>query len=857
MSKFLKSRIAWLFFLMLCTIVAHAQQRSVTAFIQEIESNSSYVFNYDVSQTDLIQSDFQFNNDYSLVQINVFFDDSPFNIAVEGKRILVLPLQQQSYKLCGRVMSEADQEPLAFANVYVNNSKGTTTDANGFFTLSLEGYKNEHCHISYLGYEKQSFSFDELKDCPDVFLSSNDILINNSIVVLSYLKKGIQEGRTYGGLNLDFTLRNKELTIHNHDMFRTLQRLPGITSPDDSAVNLNIRGGTADHNLINWEGVPLYDRGYLFGMMSSVNPFNVEKVEVFKSNHSSEFENKIGGVVNMYLADQVPEKTSVNVGINLTEAFGNVHLPVLKNKVSILLSGRKALHNFWEDNPTYSSYTQKVFQAEGKAEGEIETESNEADDLKVDFQDVNAKLIVQPVEQLKFQSSLFIASGKNENLSSFNNINISSSDVYDFSTLALSNRLTLHLREADTIAITHTYSEFSQESEVGYSNITSATDIVKREESNSITDQQLKLQYGFGKKASRTLLGYVYDQKSTELEYEEYAASQTETERETNASAIFHHLYAHQTFVRKNLLVEFGSRFSYSAALSDLYVSPSLSFRYKIQPFLALKTSAGFYHQFIRQIYEPIDNNLNLENAIWQLDVDKDSPVLNSRKAALGFVFNKSGWLVDVEGYYHRTKGLASENPNVRNSVVVDANNKLISKGVDFLINKRFRKFNSSIFYSISDNSVILFIAEEMENENFAANNNQLHNLKLQTAYRIKQFEFLLSYHYKSGLPYSNTVAVVEDDDDDDEYELEYDFFNNKKLKDYHRIDATVMYSNNWKRLNYETGFSVLNILNRKNLGSQKSILAETNNQNTNPEILEITKGLLPFTFNFYARVYW
>ena len=859
MSKLRKCWIYGVIYL-LCSCVAtiNAQQQSITTYIQEIESKSAFVFNYDVSQTDLIQDDFQFENDYSLEKVSAFFADTPFEINHDNNRILILPLEKKSYELCGRVRSKTDEQPLAFTNVFASNARsGTTTDENGYFSFQLDAYKNERCHISYLGFESQTFAIDQLKECPDIYLSSNDFLISNAIVVLSYFKNGIEEGRSYGGLNLDFNhLRNKELAIHQHDMFRTLQRLPGITSTDDSAVNLNIRGGTADQNLISWEGVTLYDQGYLFGMFSSINPFNIEKVEVYKSNHSPEFDNKIGGAINLFLADEVPKKTEANVGVNFTEAFGNFHLPILKNKVSLMLSGRKSLHSLWEYNPTYSSYTQKVFQSEGVAENETEIETNEEEALKLDFQDINAKAIWQPNDRFKIQSSLFIASNKNENLSSFSNINITNSDIFSASTFALSNRLTFRLRNTDSVSITHTYSEFGQESEVGYSQTNTANDIVKREESNNIRDQQLKLQYSFGKKDSRTILGYVYDKKSTELEYEEYAASQTETETEFKASGEFHHIYGRQSFVRNKFYAELGIRNSYSAALSNFYVSPSISLRYKIKPFLAIKTSAGLYHQFIRQVYEPIDNNLNLENAIWRLDIDKDTPVLNAKKVAAGFVIHKSGWLIDLESYYHKTSGLASQNPNIRNSIVIDANNELISRGIDFLVSKRFKKFSSSLFYSISDNSVILPFGEEMENQRFAANNNQLHNLNLQAAYRFKKLELSLSYQYKSGLPFSDEITVVEDDDDEEEYELEYASFNNKQLKDYQRLDASLMYANNWKNLKYETGFSVLNILNRKNLGTRKSILAETNDQNNMPEVLEITKNLLPLTFNFYARIY-
>lgn len=837
----------------------YAQDQSITSYIRLIESNSAYIFNYDVSQTDTFKTAYPFSNVYSLAEIIAFFHTTPFEISIKGERIVLLPVRKYNYRICGRILSD-DREALAFANIRVGGSQGTTSDEAGRFSLEVSCYKNELCHIRYLGYESKTYRLEELTDCPDVMLRPSDFLLARNIIVTAYLKSGITEGRSYGGLNLGFNQLKNELAIHNQDIFQTLQQLPGISSPDDSAVNLNIRGGTPDHNLISWEGVTLYDQGFLFGTISSINPYSIEKVSIFKSNHNPALDNKIGGVVNMYLPETIPNQLTSTLGFNLTDAYGYIHLPIVKDKLSILVSGRKSLQNLWEDNPTYASYTKKIFQSERITEDGETNEVNENDHVKINFHDFNAKLIVQPTDRLKLQSSLLTTSNDNANISSFNSINLATSDNYSSSSTALSSRIAYRLFRNDSVGIGHSYSKFEQESESEFSKIDTTLNILKREESNQIIDHQVRLSYSFGKDKSRSTLGYVFDKKATQLEYEEYSIAQSETETYIDASNTFHHLFANHQFVKNRTFLELGARASYSSKLSKSYFSPSFSFRYKAMEYLRLKTSGGIYHQFIRQVYEPIDNNFNLENAIWTLDVEKGSPILNARKVAGGFILNVDDWLIDVETYYHRTKGLAAQNPNIRNTIVVDADNELISKGIDFLIHKRIHRFKNSIYYSISRNDVFLPIQEEDEEteiKRFDANNHQLHNLKLLTAYKIKNMELSLSYHYKSGLPYTDNVSIMEDEEEEDEYELQYEKFNNKELRDYHRVDASLLYSNQWKDKNYEIGLTVLNLLNHKNLGTRKSILSETNDQNNTPEILELNKTLLPITFNLHARLYW
>ncbi len=866
MNRESRLRLICIFLLFaLAVLESRAQEQSLSQYIEQIESNSDFVFNYDVVQTDGLSSEFQLNGDYSLEKLTAFFASTALDIQINGRNIIVLPLRKRKFKLCGKIESAVDQQPLSYASVFVN-SQGASTDDHGNFSFELEAYKNELCNISYLGFEKKSVALLDLAECPTIKLSSSDFLLSNSIVVRSYLKRGIEEGRSYGGLNLDFSRTSKDLNLFRQDFFRTLQNLPGIDSPDDSAVNLSIRGGTPDHNLVSWEGVTLYDRGYLFGMISSINPFNIEKVAIYKSNHSALVDNKIGGVVQMYLPDKVPEQISGSVGLNLTEGFADVHVPIINDKLSLLISGRKSLFGVWPSSPTYSSYTQKVFGSETELQNEEEEESIEEGDLQVDFQDLNAKLILQATPALKFQSSWFLSSSENRNVSSYNALELSTRDAITSNTSAFSNRLAWGVNKQDTLELSHTYSTFEEQSELSYSQTNDDTDLLRREESNSIKDQQFRLGYSLGKSDRRTSLGYILDEKSVEVETEDYSNSQTESERSSSNNGVFHHFYAQQVLGKKKLFLELGSRASYSAQLAKVYFSPSASLRYKLSRQLRLKASAGIYHQFIRQVYEPIDNNLSLENAIWQLDTKEGSPVLNARKASAGFVLRQAGWLVDVEAFYHQTRGLSAQNPNIRNFVEADINNQINSSGLDLLINKRFGNFSSSLFYSLADYSLQLSVVEveedeeeeeEEETRQFPANNNQLHNLKLMTSYKLRKWELRLAYYYKSGLPLSDQNALMEDDEDEDEYELEYVAFNNSQLADYHRVDLSLLYSQPLKWGNYELGFSLMNLLNRKNEGSRKYLVAETNGNTESPEVLEITKTLLPFTANVHARLYW
>lgn len=62
--------------------------------------------------------------------------------------------ESHAQKITGRVINQTDQKPLAFANVFLNNTqKGTTTDENGNFEINNVAAGNYELLASYLGFK--------------------------------------------------------------------------------------------------------------------------------------------------------------------------------------------------------------------------------------------------------------------------------------------------------------------------------------------------------------------------------------------------------------------------------------------------------------------------------------------------------------------------------------------------------------------------------------------------------------------------------------------------------------------------------------------------------------------------------
>ena len=61
------------------------------------------------------------------------------------------------------------------------------------------------------------------------------------------------------------------VTLAETDLFRALQRLPGVGARDDYGAELLTRGAPWDHTRVYWDGIPIYNPVHTLGIFSGVN----------------------------------------------------------------------------------------------------------------------------------------------------------------------------------------------------------------------------------------------------------------------------------------------------------------------------------------------------------------------------------------------------------------------------------------------------------------------------------------------------------------------------------------------------------------------------------------------------------
>lgn len=846
------------------TIDINNEALTIQQAFELIESKSDYIFNYD---PELIENYYSSepivdisNIDYVL---NKVLYKSPFSYEKDGPTILIYYPDPQSYRICGTLKDALSQEPLLGAHIsLLGTSIGTQSDHLGYFEFEYTGDKHQLVEISYLGYQSIQFSLQELnnEDCPLRNLKVDEYLFGDKIVIKDYLLDGITLEDNYMGFVMDLKRLSHGHSIAEHDIFKTAQLLPGITSIDDSATNIQIRGSDPGQNLVLWEGAPLYNAGHVFGMISAINPFSIDKVSIYKGAYNPKFDNRVGGILDISLSDELASKFNGSVGTTMTEVHSNLSIPLIKNQLTFELSGRQSINTLF-NSPTLNSYTDKVFQFTIIDDQKMFDETLRTEQ-SLQFSDWNLKLVYRPAERIRLKTG-FYGNAQDFNYSFWlNDNNFLSQDNIKIGTQVA----TLAAEYTVTKQWTSILSAYQSSYVNGYSKSETENEILisSNDQLNSNNERSISLSNDFNlNKHWFVNMGYEYNHKAVLLDLGNDINFDPEFLYNKFEDAHFHNIFQSFRFTNNQLQVDGGNRSSYYLADNAWFHSPRINVKFAINHNFTIKSDAGIYHQFISQLTNIGANQIKVDNPLWMLNTTQESLAQRATKIATGIVFQKGQWLIDVDGYYNRINGINTVSPQLGSLINLNGFSQGTARvyGIDALLKKRWSTaINTWFSYSLGFAS---FTFPDFQNSKLPASNDIRHNLSFVGSYKYKKFKFSTNTNYRSGLPFSepNLVKNLEDPEAEPgfEYFLDYNRFNSERLDYYLRIDVNASYRFGLKRMkgsHLELSCSVLNVLDRTNIVARESWL-DYNETTKEYKSSFIQKALLGRTPLILLRYYW
>lgn len=242
--------------------------------------------------------------------------------------------------IAGTVKDINTGEPLTGVSIFVRNPMiGSTTDQFGYYALTLPkgrheliiqsiGMKNTSRHVILYSSGKLDIEMDE------------DIKPLKEVIVEADADAHVL-GMQMGTEKLDIkTMKQIPLALGETDMMKVVLTLPGVQSVGEGTVGLNVRGGSANQNLILLNDAVVYNPSHLFGFFSTFNPDVLKNVDLYKSAIQAEYGGRLSSVLDVRTREGNTRKFSGSGGISPITGRLSLEGPIIKDKTSFIVGGR-------------------------------------------------------------------------------------------------------------------------------------------------------------------------------------------------------------------------------------------------------------------------------------------------------------------------------------------------------------------------------------------------------------------------------------------------------------------------------------------------------------------------------------
>ena len=234
-------------------------------------------------------------------------------------------------------------EALPGASVAVPELRtGVAADVEGHFELSLPAGRHQLV-ISFIGYEPQTRDINLTKNqrlnfaLAEAGTELQEVVVKGNVTLQQKLKS------TQMGVER-LTIREAKLLpalFGEVDILKTLQLKPGVQSGGEGTTGLFVRGGSSDQNLVLLDDALVYNPSHLFGLFSVFNSDAVQSVDLYKSGFPAQFGGRLSSVVDVKLREGDRQQYVATGGIGLISSRLTLEGPIVKNKGSFILSGRR------------------------------------------------------------------------------------------------------------------------------------------------------------------------------------------------------------------------------------------------------------------------------------------------------------------------------------------------------------------------------------------------------------------------------------------------------------------------------------------------------------------------------------
>ncbi len=713
----------------------------------------------------------------------------------------------QTGTLRGHVYDEKTGEPILYGNVFLKDTNfGTTTNEDGFFTISNLTAGDYTLVASYIGYQDSS----KVVTIRENRIEYVNILLSAGGVSLGVVDISAKREQAKTEVQISkLQVSQKEIkalpsTGGDADIVQYLQVVPGVVSTGDQGGQLYIRGGSPIQNKILLDGMTIYNPFHSIGFYSIFETEIIKNVDVLTGGFNAYHGGRISAVIDIKTRAGNKKKLSGQVSASPFMVKGLIEGPIIKlsegkGDISFILTAKQSI----------ISETSKVIYPYAVA--------NDSIGLPFDFTDFYSKI-----------------SFGTKNGSRFNFFGFNFSDGYFDPNVASVNWT--NSGAGMNFTILPSSSSLIVNGKVGYSDYNiKLQEGIEPPRLSTIREYFLGLDFNYF--GNNYEFDYGVELKSIFTDFEFTNPFNINLNQFQNTAELGAYFLYRKAWDR--LVIEPSLRFQYYASISEPSVEPRLGAKFNVTDFIRIKAAAGLYSQNListsneRDVVNLFNGFLSgPESRITSFDgTDTDSRLQYSRHLIAGVEFDINRYLtMNLEGYIKDFPQLIVVNRNKIDKTEADYVTETgDAKGIDLSLKYERSKWYAWATYSIG--RVNRFDGEQTYPTLF----DRRHNSNVLVSYNLdKKGDFQVSgrWNFGSGFPFSLTQGFYENvnftegvdteiltGNPDDVSIIYADERNSGRLPYYHRFDVSIQKKFYFSEyVNLEAVFSVTNVYDRENI---------------------------------------
>lgn len=249
-------------------------------------------------------------------------------------------------KITGQVRNAQTGEPVLAATVFIEDPfTGASSDPFGNFTLSIP--KGRHVlkvrSVGMMDEEYQIILYSDGK--LDVGLIENVVSLKEVEVRANRDVNIAQPQMGMEAINIK-AIKQVPSVMGEPDVLRVILTLPGVKTVGEASTGFNVRGGSADQNLILFNDATVYNPTHLFGFFSAFNSDVMDGVELYKSSIPAMYGGRLSSVLEITPRYGNKKKVEGKAGIGLLTSRFTLEGPIVKDKTSFIIGGRATYSNW-------------------------------------------------------------------------------------------------------------------------------------------------------------------------------------------------------------------------------------------------------------------------------------------------------------------------------------------------------------------------------------------------------------------------------------------------------------------------------------------------------------------------------